>query len=410
MALSAAKAPRRSAVRGRGMAWVLAAGCLFTVLAQISPSLSVVFTALWLSALLVMAVRHRAEVRFSGMSLLAAGAGVALGAYCSVQFLLTGELGYVDGFFLLYAKCLLMYLVGLAFFSASGGLGGGWRAILAVYILASAVYLAWVLANYFPGLGVWLDSQVYLYSSKNSLGQICGVSAVVLLLAGSEAGTVPRKALCWLLAAALTVGVLLVQCRTAVLAVALSAVFLLFMRRKKRILLVVGAVALLVVLASPALRDFLAHAFFLDKYEGADANAFSSGRFGLWELALSRTSGSELFGLGDYYVDNLYIDIYANLGIVGLLIFMAVWVPRIVVNVRRGLSSWTDGSEMGLLQQAVAALTVFYVVESMLEGQPPFGPGTCSFLFWMACGYLDGKYAPASNGDDSLRCMGKHFV
>ncbi len=371
------------------MAWLLAVGCLLTVLAQIVPLLSVAFTTLWLLALMLMAVRHRSEIRFSGMSLLATGAGVVLGAYCSARFLATGEFGYMDGFFLLYTKSLLMYMVGLALFSASDGRGGVWKVILVAYVLGSIIYLAWAFANFFPGFSVWLDNEIYLFSSKNSFGQICGVSAIVLFLAGFESRTTSHRLPCWLLTAVFSFSVLLFQCRTAVLAVVLSVVFILAMKRRKRILFVGMIVVLLMILAFPSLRDLFVHAFFLDKYEEAGADAFSSGRLGLWELALSRTSGSELFGLGDYYVDNLYINIYANLGIVGLLILMIVWVPRVVANIRQGLFCRDERIEVGFLRQAVAALTVFYVIESMLEGQPPFGPGACSFLFWMLCGYLD---------------------
>lgn len=31
----------------------------------------------------------------------------------------------------------------------------------------------------------------------------------------------------------------------------------------------------------------------------------------------------------------------------------------------------------------LTCFVIFYLVESMLEGQPPFGPGVSSFMFWM---------------------------
>lgn len=31
----------------------------------------------------------------------------------------------------------------------------------------------------------------------------------------------------------------------------------------------------------------------------------------------------------------------------------------------------------------LTSFVIFYFIESLLEGQPPFGPGVSSFMFWM---------------------------
>ena len=43
-------------------------------------------------------------------------------------------------------------------------------------------------------------------------------------------------------------------------------------------------------------------------------------------------------------------------------------------------------------------LAIFYFVETILKGFPPIGPGTCSFLFWIVCGYIDGSKAQRERG------------
>ena len=37
-------------------------------------------------------------------------------------------------------------------------------------------------------------------------------------------------------------------------------------------------------------------------------------------------------------------------------------------------------------------LTMFYFIESVLEGYPPFGPGVSSFMFWfLSVTFVDNK-------------------
>lgn len=383
------RAARLARPRG-GVGAAIATGCFVTVIAQVESRLSAVFTLLWLSLALYLAVLYRSKARMTGLPLLTVGVAVLLGVSCSACCLLTGETGYLTGFFQLYLKCLLMYLIGVLVSSADDMTPGQWRTVLAAYVAASCVYMAWAWASYFPGFSAWLSSSTYLFAAKNSLGQICGVASVVLAVAGAGLEDGPRKAALWGGSALMACCVLLIQCRTAALAVALALIVLLASDGKRKALVAL-AIALAVALAlSPTLRTYASHALFLDKYAGADANAMSSGRLAAWGRALANLDGRWLLGLGKYYVDNAYVNLLANLGLVGLALFMAVWAPRVVVNLKRGLGSNRDGGGLGTLWQLVALLTVFYLVESLLEGYPPFGPGTCSFVFWMLSGYLDG--------------------
>lgn len=352
---------------------------------------------LWLLVALYLCARFIDGVRFTGLPFATVFAAVVLALYCSVCYLVFGEIGYLNGFLQLYLKCLLMYLIGtLARDVVSPG--RGWGFILASYVVASCIYICWAMANYFPGFGAWLSSMAYLFEGKNGLGQIVGVAASVFLVNALE----ESRPGCWRVAslltfAALTVCILLIQCRTAFLAVCCSAVFLLFLKKRKRTLIGALVLILFALALSPDLRDFFSHAFFLDKYDGADANALSSGRLDLWAEALRNLAGRELVGLGDYYVDNMYINLIANIGIVGALPVMGIWVARAIINFRRGIKSVPRQDPYCILLRMVACLTVFYLVETVLEAHPPFGPGTCSFIFWMLCGYLDSNAVAMKN-------------
>ena len=389
MKMAAATVLTRTSKEKAGTCFAIAFGCFTTILAQIESRLSFVFTIFWFAFVLYLAVNHRSRARFVGISFFTVAFAVILLIYCSACYLATDELGFLTGFFQLYLKCLLMYLVGFLAAPSSELKTRQWNTVLVVYVVAVCIYVVWALINYFPGFDAWLSSEVYLFEKKNSLGQIAGVAVIILLAMSFEQNSPVRGAALWLFAAGLVLCILLVQCRTAVLACCVALVCLLVLMRKKWIIAALIVLFVLCIAVSSELQDILSHAFFLDKYEGADANTMSSGRLGYWAEALDAVKGSELIGIGDYYVDNMYIAVYVNLGIIGFVLFMCLWVSRIIVNFKRILNQQSN-SNNGVLYKITACLVVFYLVESLLEAYPPFGPGTCSFMFWMLCGYLDG--------------------
>ena len=230
---------------------------------------------------------------------------------------------------------------------------------------------------------------MYLFGSKNSFGQIAGVASVVLITFAIRKARLRRRLVFLALAIALAFMAMLMQCRTALLALFAAIIVQLCCAGKKRMLIVVGFCAIFAFCLSPTLQTYISHALFLDKYQDADLNAFSSGRLELWAAALDRTSENPMLGIGHYYVDCFYINTYANVGILGSLFVFPLWGIRVVRNIKYGLSIRHELGSLEWLRITSLALTAFYLVESVLEGFPPFGPGASSFLFWMLSGFLD---------------------
>ena len=114
----------------------------------------------------------------------------------------------------------------------------------------------------------------------------------------------------------------------------------------------------------------------IDKYAGADINTLSSGRLGLYVQALDNFIESPILGVGRYYVDCSYIYILAESGIIGFLLIEFIWLKRIVLNLKHKYSPYAR-------PYMLTSFVIFYFIESLLEGQPPFGPGVSSFMFWM---------------------------
>lgn len=389
-----------------GFSWAALAimmGSLFTVTSQFLPGMTLVFAIVWVSFLVYEGLRYRREILLGRIAIAYCGLYIAIGLYSASRFLMTGVDGYINGFFLLLSKTMLMYFVGIVSFTAieNSISNNSIRHVLIFYSICAGIYAIWALLTYFPGLNAWMTNMEYLFASKNSLGQICGVGAVALFCLSFEEKNKWCRIVELLGGGLLWLVTLLFQCRTATLGVALATLVLMFLKRKKAMLLVVLLVAAICISLLPPAQSILSHALLLDKASaGAD---LSSGRIGFWADSLIAIKGNELFGLGDYYVDNMYINLLVNVGAVGAIAPLAIWISRLVINFRRSVDSHIRASIscQKWLLDLETALSVFYIVESFLEGNPPFGPGACSFMFWMLCGYTDASLSVSKNkGED----------
>ncbi|MCC6103025.1 MAG: O-antigen ligase family protein [Olegusella sp.] len=145
--------------------------------------------------------------------------------------------------------------------------------------------------------------------------------------------------------------------------------------------------SLILLTLSPTALSYINHVFFIDKYAGTSLNTMSSGRGVYWSEALSVFEGSPAIGVGNYYVDNYYLNSLANVGIIGSVFIVGLLVMRSMKNL--GMIGIISKEGIEPFIWIVFSLTFFYLIESIFEGLPPIGPGSCSFIFWMLSGYLD---------------------
>lgn len=254
------------------------------------------------------------------------------------------------------------------------------------YVLFSLLYGIYIHVSFFPSYTEWLKCMSYAYDSKNTATQIWAVAGVLLLL-GVEYRNVFQKVIGCLLSGYLLFICCLTQGRTVLLAIACAYLaFVLLNAKKKLRWIICSIIAACLLWAFIPTRRFILHTFLVDLYSsnqmgtGLELNAFSSGRLGHYKDALLCISQSPVIGTGKYYVDNLYIAILAESGIIGLLLILPVLVLRALQN----LFVKAGKRDRALL----LVLTTFYAVESVLEGYPPLGPGVCSMMFWFVSIYI----------------------
>ncbi len=258
--------------------------------------------------------------------------------------------------------------------------------VVFIYCFSSFVLSVYLLISFVPSLSSWLSTELYLYNGKNSAAQIMCSSAIILWV-----GVIPQRAVQTILKYAyifFMLGVtLLFQCRTALLGTAIAILAFIVTQKisvKKRLWLALALIIVsIIALNNDTLGSIWKHALFIDKYKNSNLDAFSSGRLTYYTRALELFIDNWLFGVKDYYVDNFFINTLTALGVVGGLPVIAIWIYRL--NLNMGFRKSSDNR----IKYIVMILTYFYLIESLLEAYPPFGPGTCSFMFWFLCGLAD---------------------
>lgn len=371
-------------IESRGITWrlswfILELTVIFSVFSQLNAVEQYARPAMyvtWILALFVGIVKKQGKLLISGFTLSFLVAYIFFLGLCLVS-------SFVDSKHLSanYIRVLLIPLmvsfVGDLYSTEDREL---WNRVGKIYLICSVIFAIWVQKTYFPSYASWLRTKVYLFVQKNSAAQIW-VSAVLVSVLLLDYRNKFEKILVYIACAYLLFMTGISQCRTAILGLVVSIIAFSVSRaeNKKKWLLFI-AVALVAAWMIPPSRRYIEQALFLNKYEGADLNAFSAGRITFYRMAFQKIQSSPFWGVGKFYVDCSYLSILAESGILGFIFIESIWIKKVFQCFHfRG-----DNRNRAFLFM----ITVFYLVESMLEGYPPFGPGVSSFVFWLVSGVL----------------------
>lgn len=258
------------------------------------------------------------------------------------------------------------------------------KSTIHLFILSSLIFAIWIHITYFRSFSDWMSSNIYLFEQKNSAAQIWSMS-VLFLVFQVRPETKWQKVIKFIVIFYLILILGLSQCRTALLGIG-GALLFVYSKRLKHPYIVFLCILIIcgVLYMIPAIKQTIDHMFLLDKYSGADINTISSGRLEGISLSLEYFLSSPVLGVGNWYIDCSYISVLTESGVLGFILIESVWFYRIILNVFNKSKTY---------KLIIQAATVFYIVESLLEGYPPFGPGVSSFMFWLVSniGYFDNE-------------------
>ena len=287
-----------------------------------------------------------------------------------------------------FITSFLFYIVGMLFYK-NGLNSRDLQMALRAYCIICIFLGIYIWTKYYGSLNNWFNIDQNLYPKKNSAGQILAVGTMLSFFYIKSKSKI-EKVINIVIGLGLIFIIMIIHCRTALLALCMTILvylFLLTTKKQKKIIIALIPIVVLVIYNIPFFRGIVNQALYIDKYTVTSEftlNSFSSNRLDWFSAAYDKFAQSTvtiLLGIGKSYVDNLFINVLTSTGIVGLLSITFAYVKRFIINFR--YSSIND--EYRLLK----LMSVFYIVESLAEGLPPYGPGACAVIFWFICGYCD---------------------
>ncbi len=345
---------------------------VISVFSQIEPVMVVTRPLMYASWIFVIAwgfIKNNFNAKISNFAQIFLMSFIAFCSFCLV-FGLFDELYFTANYIFVLAVPLLVTLAADMYSNIEECL---LNRLAKLYLVSSIIFALWVQIVYFPSYGEWMGAQSYVFGQKNSAGQIW-CSAMLIAVLFIKYKNKNQKYMAYAGAFYLFVMTAIVQCRTAILAVAVSMVAYIVSKSKHKIrfvLLLLLSIVLLYVI--PFTHEFVEKVLFLSKYAESDSdlNTFSSGRLYYYEIAISKVLSSPFIGVGSYYVDCSYLSVLAESGLIGFFI-----IENVVI--RKFRQCFKLSKEYKL----IFFMMFFYMVESLLEGFPPFGPGVSSLMFW----------------------------
>lgn len=251
---------------------------------------------------------------------------------------------------------------------------------LGFVLMFCAVIIAYVVYNT-SFIDYDLLAQQYAFDSKNSMGQILFAS----LLIGNVI-LIPKGKVIRVISIVISVYVfwviLVLKSRATFLSILfIVAYFCLKFNNKhirRAIALICIASALWLVL-NPDSWYTLYNGIILAGRDAHDLNDLSSGRITLIAKCWQQFGDHPLFGIGNEYADCFPLIILTQYGLVGATIVFGI----VVYAYRR-----VKKPSMEVVSLLAYLVYISFLINSLFEAQPPFGPGAKCFFVWMMFGFL----------------------
>lgn len=363
-----------------GYQWLILISTIITVILQIPAfeNLRIINYFMWSVTGILVMVSQKGIIGKTTIGLFYVFLEIWLFLLCALCTMITGKSYLECGVLKILILPLFMYWIGIQV-NDSVFL----KKIFKGYIVAAIVLATYICVVYIPSFSTWSVNEVYLYGSKNSAAQI--FSSAALLALYNETKKKSENVLKLLATGYLILVTALLQCRTAMLGTLAAVIFIEIVVKKKRLRTMFGVIlGTTVLLRNEKVQSFVQQAFLIRQYTGRSLNDFSSGRLMLYKVAIDKFSLSPWIGIGDYYVDDFFINALVEIGILGGGVVVGFWIFVALRNLRLTIKNNDE------IQKILGAMTVYYFVTSFMEAFPPFGPGSCSFVFWLLQGYCDG--------------------
>ena len=227
-----------------------------------------------------------------------------------------------------------------------------------------------------------MASTTYAYDAKNSLGQILFVGGVMALV-GLKLYN--KKALKLFLTGSiiiLLIIIMLLKSRATIICIFFVLLYYMMQKRSKKLrkYVVMGCLGMVVtIILSEDLYNLIVVNIIFANRDASSVSSLSSGRSELILKALRLIDDNWLLGVGDKYLDCMPIAILLQYGIIGFFIVIAfLWVlSRKVIRLPQN----------NVINISAFLIFCSFILNSLFEAYPPFGPGAKCFPLWMLLGF-----------------------
>lgn len=277
-----------------------------------------------------------------------------------------------------FAISLLVTIVSYIFWFQYGG-KKIIQALCIVMIFGGTLLAFQVYTGYLKDANIM--SATYAYGDKNSVAQILLCCAFfILLFFKSE-----NKSILYL-TRFIAVTLLIVMVMTKSRATLVSALYIVYYyafkygSKQLKIRFVSFAVlAVIILLLNSSINEIIVQGILMGGRNSSDVNSLSSGRLVLYTIALTKIPLHPWIGSGDYYVDCMPLNILTEFGLIGLSVVLA-FITYIFTFLRKR-------QKADIVHNAAFVIYVSFLLNSIFEAQPPFGPGMKCFILWMLFGF-----------------------
>ena len=225
------------------------------------------------------------------------------------------------------------------------------------------------------------SSTTYAYQAKNSLAQILFVGGVMALVGISIFKTKLKLSIIISIIILLVI-IMLLKSRGTIICIFLVLCYYMMQKNSKALRRYVlwGFIGLIfLIVSSEKLYNLIIVNIIFANRDSSSVSSMSSGRTDLILKAIELIDENWILGVGHKYLDCMPIAILLQYGIIGLitvLVFLLILSCKVI----------------NLQKNNIINLTTFlifwsFMLNSLFEAYPPFGPGVKCFPLWMLLGF-----------------------
>nr|WP_288723686.1 hypothetical protein [uncultured Sellimonas sp.] len=258
------------------------------------------------------------------------------------------------------------------------------KKISGAFIISAFLVSLYLYFDVFRGVD-WAGSGVYLFSAKNSAGQIFLTAVILLVLFYLKKHRVISVMICIFF----VVLIVMMKSRTTLLTMAIVLFYILLFVVEKPSYKVIGfsmiLTTIIVILTNETLYDFWINKILFNNRETTDISGILSNRDIHYDYFKRYFGDFWLIGTGGTYLESLPLAALMSYGIIGGIPVLVYSIFPLYIGLKN-----VRFPEFRTFCTVIISLGLMMWINGIFEEQSPFGPGVKCYFLWLVTGLLIG--------------------